>query len=434
MVREVNPEIIKIGDQRDEKSRALDTILKFSALLNSSLKIEDVLDHAMRYAEEFIEAEASSIYELDEEKNELFIRLARGEKKIPLEGLKTNVGEGIAGRVVDTGEPIVIPDVEKNDLFSDRFDKLTGFKTRSIICVPLTIRDKHIGALEVLNKKFEDPFTQADLELLTGMAQQIAIALENAKLYQRLEEKMALTVRELKQTQEKLLLSERLAAIGNLVQGVAHEIRNPIMTIGGFAYRIKNAIRDDQKLQKYIDIILEQTDRLEHLVRQVRKFADVQTASMSLDNIRSVIAEVLDRFHSVINKQDVKIITEIEKDLPLINMDSLQLVTALSNIFENALESMPNGGDLELTVSRKNNTVNILIKDTGIGIDQEDLNSIYDPFFTSKTMGAGLGLTMAHQIIANHDGDIRIRSNPGQGTEVTIRLPIPSNSTGKRKW
>ena len=173
---------------------------------------------------------------------------------------------------------------------------------------------------------------------------------------------------------------------------------------------------------------------MEHLVRQVRKFADVQTASLSLDNIRSVIAEVLDRFHSVINKQDVKIITEIEKGLPLINMDSLQLVTALSNIFENALESMPNGGDMELKVSRKNNIVNILIKDTGIGIDQEDLNSIYDPFFTSKTMGAGLGLTMAHQIIANHDGDIRIRSNPGQGTEVTIRLPIPSNSTGKRKW
>jgi signal transduction histidine kinase len=433
MVREINPEAIKISDQRDEKSRALDTILKFSALLNSSLKIEDVLDHAMQYAEEFIEAEASSIYELDEEKKELFIRLARGEKKIPLEGLKTKVGEGIAGKVVETGEPIVIPDVKKDDQFSDRFDKLTGFKTKSIICVPLTIRDKHIGALEVLNKRFEDPFTQADLDLLTGMARQIAVALENAKLYQRLEERMVSAVRELKETQEKLVLTERLAAIGNLVQGVAHEIRNPIMTIGGFAYRVKNAVKDDQKLQKYIDIILDQTERLEHLVRQVRKFADVQTASLSLDNIRSVIAEVLDRFHSVFNKQDVKIVTEIEKDLPLINMDALQLVTALSNIIENALESMPNGGDLELSVKRKSNIINILVKDTGIGIDHENLNSIYDPFFTSKTMGAGLGLTMAHQIIANHKGDIKIRSEPGKGTEVMIRLPIPSKRTGKHQ-
>lgn len=433
MVREINPETIKIGDQRDEKSRALDTILKFSALLNSSLKIEDVLDHAMQYAEEFIEAEASSIYELDEEKNELFIRLARGEKKRPLEGLKVKVGEGVAGKVVETGEPMVIADVDQDRLFSDRFDKLTGFKTKSVICVPLILRDKPIGALQVLNKRFGDPFTQYDLELLTGMAQQIAIAMENAKLYQQLEQKMAGMIRELKQTQEKLILTERLAAIGNLVQGVAHEIRNPIMTIGGFAYRIKNAVKDDQKLQKYIEIILDQTERLEHLVRQVRKLADVQTASLSPDNIRSAIAEVLDRFHTIASQQGIKIVTEIEKDLPMINMDSLQIVTALSNIIENALEAMPDGGDLDLKVKRRNNLINISVKDTGIGIARDDLNSIYDPFFTSKTMGAGLGLTMAHQIIANHNGDIKIRSEFGKGTEVIIRLPISYLGRGNKR-
>jgi signal transduction histidine kinase len=428
MVREINPEIIKISETRDEKSRALDTILKFSALLNSSLKIEDVLDHAMRYAEDFIEAEASSIYELDEEKNELFIRLARGGKKTPLEGLKVKVGEGVAGRAVATGEPIVIPDVAKDGLFSDRLDKLTGFKTRSIICVPLMFRDKPIGALQVLNKRFEEPFTQYDLELLTGMAQQIAVALENAKLYQRLEHQMAATICELKETQEKLILSERLAAIGNLVQGVAHEIRNPVMTIGGFARRIKNALKNDQKLAKYIDIILDQTERLEHLVRQIRKLADVQNPSLSLDDIHTVLSEVVDRFFKKAEQQDITIHSAIDEDLPLIFMDALQLGTALSNILENALEAMPDGGDLELAVKRRSNLIIIRIKDKGIGIAREELNSVYDPFVTSKTMGAGLGLTMAHQIIANHNGDIKIQSEAGKGTEVIIRLPIPSEN------
>jgi putative methionine-R-sulfoxide reductase with GAF domain len=131
---------MKEVSKENKYSRELNTVLKFSALINSSLKIESVLNNAMKYAEEFINAEASSIFELDDENNELFIRLARGEKKEPIKNIRLKLGEGIAGWVVQSGRPIVVHDVQKEKKFSDKYDKLTGFKTRSLICVPLILR------------------------------------------------------------------------------------------------------------------------------------------------------------------------------------------------------------------------------------------------------------------------------------------------------
>jgi len=278
--------------------RELHTVLKFSALINSSLEIESVLDNAMRFSEEFINAEASSIYELDEEENELFIRVARGEKKDLIKTVRLKVGEGIAGRVVQTGEPIVVQDVGKEKRFSDKYDHMSGFKTRSLLCVPLTLRGKTIGAIQVLNKKNHKHFTDADLEILISLSQQIAVAMENAKLYRRLEQKFELTEQELKTTQEKLIRTERLAAMGNLVNGIAHEIRNPVMTIGGFALRIKDATMADTGLQRYADIILSETMRLENLVQKVNEFLGVQSAKIRRGNLEPLIDDVVSRFKS----------------------------------------------------------------------------------------------------------------------------------------
>lgn len=411
---------------KDIYQQELDTILKFSALINSSLNIIEVLDNAMKWAEEFIDAEASSVYELEEDNNELSIRLARGEKKRAVEGLKLNVGEGIAGSVVATGKPVVIQDVRNDKRFSDKIDRSTGFKTRSMICVPLILRDKPVGALQVMNKRNREPFRQADLELLNSMAQLIAVAMENAKLYQRLEEKFDMTSQELASTQKKLIRSERLAAMGHLVQGVAHEIRNPIMTIGGFAHRIKRELNHNFKLQKYIDIILDESGRLERLVREVRDFSEIQSASLLLDTIEPAIHEVLQIFEPLAGNRHVKLSVEIADDLPQINLDSSQLVIAMSNIMENALESMPKGGNLTLQATRDDRHLLVSFRDTGLGIDPEQLDAIYDPFVTSKTRGAGLGLTMVYQIVMNHHGEITISSELDKGTDVTIQLPLPT--------
>ncbi|MBW1912660.1 MAG: GAF domain-containing protein [Deltaproteobacteria bacterium] len=361
---------------------------------------------------------------MDEESGEIFVRLARGKKKDPVKDIRLKLGDGIAGSVVETGQPMVVQDVSKEKRFSYKFDKLTGFKTKSLICVPLTLRDKSIGAIQVLNKKDQEPFSKTDLEILTSMSQQIAVAMENARLYRRLQERFELTANELRSAQGRLIRSERLAAMGHLVNGVAHEIRNPITTIGGFAKRIKNLVGEDNRLKRYTDIIMNETARLERLVRQVNDLSKIQSAQLSPGNMISVIDEVLNWFKPLAAGQSVNVVRHIEKDLPMITMDSPQLVTALSNILENALESMSADGKIELDVHRDNNSIMIVVKDSGSGIAQMELDSIYDPFVTSKTSGAGLGLTMVYQIVSNHHGEINIRSKASEGTRVSIRLPI----------
>jgi len=412
-------------DPGDMHHKALDTILRFSALINSSLNIEDVLNFAMQSAEEFMDAEASTIYELDEEKDELFVRVARGEKRTPVKKiLRLKPGEGIAGRVVKTGMPRVIQDVGKERDFSDQFDRITGFTTRSMICVPLILRDEPIGVFQVLNKKSGGPFAHSDLELLTAMAQQLAVTLDNAKLYRRLENECELTAKELKITRGKLIRSERLEAMAYLAQGVAHEIRNPVTAIGGFARRIKKAIKEDPKLQEYIDIILKESKKLENLVERVREFAQILSPELKLGDIEPVLSQVVKKFEPRAKKMGIDLVTHIDDRLLPIKIDMSQLFAALSSIIENALEAMSHGGVLTVEAERDKDNILIRILDTGPGIAKEHLGSVYDPFFTSKTRGAGLGLTIVHQIIMNHYGEINIRSRKGEGTSVSIRLPV----------
>ena len=412
------------GLNNDIYRRELSALIKSSALINSSLQTTDVLNFAMKAAEEFVNAEASSVYELDTEKGDIIVRMARGEKGGFIQSQRLKFGEGIAGWVIQSGKPMIAEDVHKEPRFSDRFDRETGFTTRSLMCVPLTIRGKTIGAIQVINKKNGSPFTKEDSELLTALAQQIAVALDNAKLYQRLEENFQLTAEELRVTQQKLIRSERSAAIANLVQGVAHEVRNPIMSIGGFAARMKADLEKDNKFQKYLDIILSETTRLEKLVRDVKEIAEMQTAYLQPENMNSLLSNVIEDFSPIISRQSIHLETDIEEGLPTITLDKAQISRALKNIIENSIEALSTHGTLRFTARAVDSNIRIVVEDSGIGINEDELGSILDPFVTSKTTGAGLGLTMVYQILMNHQGEINIKSRGGKGTVVTLDLPL----------
>jgi len=416
------------GLSKDIYQRGLSTLLRSSSIINSSLQINDVLDSAMKAAEEFMEAEASSVFELDPEKGEISVKLARGEKGKSIQASKLKPGEGLTGWVIRCGKPIIVEDVQKESRFSDRFDRETGFRTRSLICVPLTIREETIGAIQVINKKNGGPFTDEDLELLTALAQQIAVAIDNAKLYQRLEENFKLTARELKITQERLIRSERLAAMADLVQGVSHEVRNPIMSIGGFAARMKAGLEKNHKFQKYLNIILEEASRLEKLVRDVKELSEMHTVYLQPVNLNNLLSKVIEDFSPTLPRQSTHLEADIEEGLPTIILDKAQILRALKNIIQNSIEAMPKGGTIKLKARLVDSRIQIVVEDSGIGIDEDKLDSVHDPFVTSKTTGPGLGLTMVYQIVKNHHGEIDIKSRGSKGTIVTLDLPVDFQS------
>jgi two-component system sensor histidine kinase HydH len=418
----------KVYDMRkgltdDIYSRELSAVIKLSSLIHSSLQTTDVLTYAMKATEEFMDAEASSVYEFDAEKEDMLVSFAGKGKGTSIESKRVQLGEGIPGRVIRTGKPVMVEDVHKEPMFDDWFDRETGFTTKSLICVPLIIRDKTTGAIQVINKKNGKPFNREDSELLTALAQQVAVALDNAKLYQRLEEHYQLTAEELKITKQKFIRSERSAALANLVQGVAHEVRNPIMSIGGFAKRMKADLEKDNKFQKYLNIILNETNRLEKLVQDVKEIAEMQIAHLQLENMNRILSGVIKDFVPIMDRQSVHVETDIEEPLPLMSLDKRQIARALKNIIQNSIEALPANGALKITAQAVDSMVRIIVEDFGIGIQEDKLGSVLDPFVTSKTTGAGLGLTMVYQIVMNHHGKIDIKSKGGKGTVVTLDLP-----------
>ena len=220
-------------------TKKIDSLFQLSSMINSSLDINEVLDNSMRVIEELLDAEASSIFEIDFEKNELFFRLLRGTSGGRARKIRMKMGEGTAGRVASTGDALIVQDTKKDKRFSSKVDEMTGFTTRSIIAVPIRNRGRITGVLEVLNKRGIHSFDSNDVEMVTIVANQIGIAIENAKLYSRLKDKFELTESELKKSQEHLIQAKCLAALGELSKGVAHAIRNPIMSIGGCARRVR---------------------------------------------------------------------------------------------------------------------------------------------------------------------------------------------------
>ncbi|MCF8142883.1 MAG: GAF domain-containing protein [Deltaproteobacteria bacterium] len=404
-------------------SKEIDALVELSSMINSSLDIFEVLNCAMRFAEEVIGAEGSSIFEIDYTRNELFFRILSGHETHTVREIRMKMGEGVAGWVARTGEPVIVPDTEKDTRFSSKIDLITGFKTRSIIALPIRNNGRLTGVLELVNKRGPTPFNQEDLEFLTIAANQIGIAMVNARLYERLKEKFTLTQAELKKTQEQLLRTERLSALAELSQGVAHEVRNPVMSIGGFARRLKSRLHSDKTLESYVDIILKESARLEQMVKDVEAYTAMPEPDIREVKLSDVLHHALSAWENApgIHHLDIQL-TPLPED-PTLYLDKEQISLALINLFQNAAEAMPRGGAVLVSTTWEDEYLSIRVKDNGPGIDPEDLPRIFDPFFTAKSQGSGLGLTTVNRIVNNHRGQVKVWSEPGVGTEFQIRLP-----------
>jgi signal transduction histidine kinase len=318
---------------------------------------------------------------------------------------------------------LIVWDTEKDNRFINKVDLLTGFKTRSIIALPIKNRGRIIGVLEVLNIRDPLSFDSKDLEVLMIVTNQIGVAIENARLYARLKEKFALTRDELRESQSRLIQSERLAALGKLSQGIAHAVRNPVMIIGGFAKRIRKKLILDGSTTGYIDLILDETERLETLVKDVWKYTSMSEPEFKPVKISALLQRALAGWRMKPGSESIKIEENLNAEDPLVFVDEELMAMALIHVMENAQEAIPGEGTIAISTWWEDKWMVISVRDKGQGINSHDLPLVFDPFFSTKTDGMGLGLSIVNRIVSGHRGEVKILSKPGDGTEVRIQFP-----------
>jgi two-component system, NtrC family, sensor histidine kinase HydH len=235
-------------------------------------------------------------------------------------------------------------------------------------------------------------------------------------------------VRHLKKEMER---SQRLASVGSLAAGIAHEIRNPLSSIKGFATFFKERYRDSPEDQKTAEIMVQEVERLNRVIGQLLEFARPMEMKKEWASISEVIRHTLRMIEGQAKAKDVTVRTYLPEQLGDIFIDRDKITQVLLNLYLNALEAMNKGGTLTVAVlPQEGRTVRIDVTDTGKGIDEKDLARIFDPYFTTRSSGTGLGLAIVHKIMESHDGELRVTSEPDKGTTVSIFLPVgPASET-----
>ena len=255
--------------------------------------------------------------------------------------------------------------------------------------------------------------------------QRTALAGTNEQM-QAMNEDLQTANKELHEAQDKLVRNERLAAIGQLSAGVAHELRNPLGGIKNAAFYLKGKLKDSDvakdnpKIVQFLDIMDEEVTSANQIITDLMDFARVNPPHLTPASLDVLVDNALSRMEI---KETTRVKKNFEPDLPEVLADGEQLRRAIANLIKNADEAMPEGGELTVAASARNGVVEMLIHDTGGGIANENVTKVFDPLFTTKTKGIGLGLAIVGEVIQKHNGTIDVASAPGEGTTFTVKLP-----------
>jgi len=231
----------------------------------------------------------------------------------------------------------------------------------------------------------------------------------------------------IKATHEKKVEEEKSGALEQMMEQVAHEIRNPLTSVGGFARKVFNKLPEDDPNRKYMQYIIEDVAVLESMIKQLIELKSMTISMKEPSDMNEVVKDSLKIFEQDFAQKAIQVETELQEGLPLITADKKLLKRAFCNLIKNAVEAMESGTKTLKVTSRVNgDNLELQFSDTGKGIAKEKIKNIFDPLVTSKVYGPGLGLTFALKIIQDHKGTISVESEEGKGTTFTIRFPIKS--------
>ena len=342
---------------------------------------------------------------------------------------------GVTAHVSSKGESVLINDTSQSKLYK----AIHGWEARSEMCVAVNDGEQILGIIDVESRDL-NAFSHNDLIAMEALAGILASVVTSANQYQRLQEtvrQLRMTETELKERMEaqraaenRLLQAAKLAAVGEMAAGVAHELNNPLTTVTGFSELVLEDLTEDSPHKQELLMVLKEARRASSVVRRLLDFSRQGERVRASADLNEVVNDVIALTRHLIQTNNVVLIVELESTLPWVSIDSNQMKQVLLNLIHNALQAMPQGGEMHVRTflgRREGREWTVMsVQDTGTGISTEDQSKIFEPFFTTKGQrgGTGLGLSVTYSIVADHGGTIEVMSQAGQGSVFEVWLPL----------
>ncbi|HEY7163387.1 MAG TPA: ATP-binding protein [Candidatus Binatia bacterium] len=397
-----------------------ETLLRSSREMVSIVDLEPLCTSLVKTVAAALGAQTAALYLLDEHKGNYSLKAAAGSEGDTHPAAPLARDDPLLHLLKARQEAVVREELEiaAEDSTTRAVERMKDVEAE--ISVPITSKQKLVGILNLGRKQDSEIYGREEIELLSTLANQAAIAIENARLYENL-----------KQSQNTIRRADRLSSLGLLTAGLAHEIRNPLVAIRTFTQLLPERYDDAEFREGFQGLALKEVDRICGLINDLLSFARPSRPNIAEEDMNDVVDGIARILETEAKEKGVQIKREFATNLPKAWIDREQLKQVFMNLILNAIQAIRDGGSIVIA-TRSHSTdqqgqpgrfVQVEIRDTGMGIPEENLEHIFDPFFTSKDEGSGLGLSISHQIVQEHGGFILVQSKVGEGTSFLINLP-----------
>ena len=412
-----NARLFEITQQR---LKEVNILYQISRGISESIDVDDMLHQVLNLLHDYFKFYCVRVFLYDTENRNLVVEQSAGPVIFdPQKKVIRKKGEGIVGYVAETNHPFISNNVRET-LFFIPDPELP--LTKAELAVPLHSREKILGILDVHHSS-SSTFSDQDLQLMLTIADQLSIAIEKAFLYANLQT----TLQQEQNARARLVLSEKLAALGRIIASVAHELNNPLQAIQNALYLVNLEETLSLQAREDIQVALNEFNRMAGLIARLRETYRPSTSEeFHPASVNNLILEVEKLVSTHLRRNNVTLEFDPSVEVPDCQMIQDQIKQVILNICLNAVESMPNGGVLNIRTYNDADNERILIElsDNGAGINPEVLPYIFDPFVTTKDGGTGLGLAITYDIVRRHSGHIDVESTPGKGTTFRVYLPV----------
>lgn len=393
------------------------------SILRLDRMLESILDRALI----LVGAERGFLVLCDPERDDLNVPVARQFSQGEVDSTQIEISHQIVRRVLASREPVVTTNAQEDPRFQTSHS-IIAYQIRSVLAVPMLAKEECIGAIYVDTRLSSRLFGKDDLALLVAMANQAAVAIQLARLYEDLQTRnreLQEAMRELQETQDELIRAERLTLMGRMASSIVHDLKNPMTTIKGYAALLGKENLAPEMRQKFSDIITRSVDSFVEMTQEILDYArggaPLQPAQVELG---AFLHDLCDFVQPTFKEHELTLARDLNYSGP-VTIDEAKMRRALYNIVSNAVDAMKPGGCLTVTTTCTDNGVELRVADTGPGIPEEIRDSLFEPFVThGKARGTGLGLAIAQKTIRDHGGTIAVQSVAGQGATFIIQLPL----------